>query len=162
MTDGKSVKIMKIPSGILPTVSLYTHCIGLSMAFWKYFSEKGIFLPFCHICLFLNSVFGTKHPVFPQINIPPYNGGYFSFGHSPNITGNAQARLLLACQPRIYYVHPAQAGLNPSLPCVKGGGTACRDGGIVKPAFQAKTIPQSASLTAPFTQGSLPRKSILR
>ena len=28
--------------------------------------------------------------------------------------------------------NPAQAGLKPSLPCVKGGGTACRDGGIVK------------------------------
>ena len=42
-----------------------------------------------------------------------------------------------------------------SLPCVKGGGTACRDGGIVKIKIYAKTIPQSASLTAPFAQGSL-------
>ena len=42
-----------------------------------------------------------------------------------------------------------------SLPCVKGGGTACRDGGIVKIKIYVKTIPQSASLTAPFAQGSL-------
>ena len=34
-----------------------------------------------------------------RINIPPYNGGYFIFGHSPNTTGCAQVRLLLACQP---------------------------------------------------------------
>ena len=32
------------------------------------------------------------------------NGGYFSFGHSPNITGNAQVRLLLACQPCNHYL----------------------------------------------------------
>ena len=57
---------------------------------------------------------------------------------------------------------PAQAGLKPSLPCVKGGGTACRDGGIVKSDNLHKTIPQSASLTAPFTQGSLWHKIILR
>ena len=44
--------------------------------------------------------------------------------------------------------NPAQAGLKPSLPCVKGGGTACRDGGIVKSDNLHKTIPQSASLTA--------------
>jgi len=43
-----------------------------------------------------------------------------------------------------------------SLPCVKGGGTACRDGGIVLLCFATSTIPQSASLTAPLTQGSLP------
>ena len=36
-----------------------------------------------------------------QINIPPQSGGYFRFGHSPNTTGNAQVRFLLACQPRI-------------------------------------------------------------
>ena len=108
-----------------------------------------------------------------RIKIHPHSGWYFSFGHSPNTTGYAQVRLLLACQPCIYYVHPAQAGLNPSLPCVKGGGTACRDGGIVKSDNLHKTIPQSASrdialkaqvgrvrlcrssLTAPFTQGSL-------
>ena len=58
--------------------------------------------------------------------------------------------------------NPAQAGLKPSLPCVKGGGTACRDGGIVKSDNLHKTIPQSASLTAPFTQGSLWHKVILR
>ena len=27
-----------------------------------------------------------------EINIPPQSGGYFSFGQSPNITGNAQVR----------------------------------------------------------------------
>ena len=57
---------------------------------------------------------------------------------------------------------PAQARLKQSLPCVKGGGTACRDGGIVKNDNSHKTIPQSASLTAPFTQGSLWHKKILR
>jgi len=31
--------------------------------------------------------------------------------------------------------NPAQAGLKPSLPCVKGGGTACRDGGIMLESF---------------------------
>ena len=53
-------------------------------------------------------------------------------------------------------------------------GTACRDGGIVKSDNLHKTIPQSASLTAPrrfalqnstrssFTPGSLWRKIILR
>ena len=41
-----------------------------------------------------------------------------------------------------------------SLPCAKGGGTACRDGGIVRKHSQ--TTPQSALLTAPLTQGSLP------
>ena len=41
-----------------------------------------------------------------------------------------------------------------SLPCAKGGGTACRDGGIVRKHSQ--TTPQSASLTAPLTLGSLP------
>ena len=38
---------------------------------------------------------------FYAINIPPQSGGYFRFGHSPNTTGNAQVRFLLACQPRI-------------------------------------------------------------
>ena len=36
-----------------------------------------------------------------------------------------------------------------------------RDGGIVKVEFYAKTILQSASLTAPFTQGSLWRYSLV-
>ena len=64
--------------------------------------------------------------------------------------------------------------LSLSLPCVKGGGTAtelpearlralgarlCRDGGIVLSYFNTNTIPQSPSVTAPFTQGSLsPRR----
>ena len=42
-----------------------------------------------------------------------------------------------------------------SLPCVKGGGTACRDGGIVTVSYKVKTIPQPPSASAPFTQGSL-------
>ncbi len=40
---------------------------------------------------------------------------------------------------------------NPlSLPCVKGGGTACRDGGIVLPAesiFCGKSFPNKKSLS---------------
>ena len=36
-----------------------------------------------------------------------------------------------------------------------GGGTACRDGGIVKSSSYTKTIPQPPSASAPFTQGSL-------
>ena len=42
-----------------------------------------------------------------------------------------------------------------SLPCVKGGGTACCDGGIVTVSYKVKTIPQPPSASAPFTQGSL-------
>ena len=43
-----------------------------------------------------------------------------------------------------------------SLPCVKGGGSRKRDGGIVKKQKTIeKTIPQSPTVTAPFTQGSL-------
>ena len=54
---------------------------------------------------------------------------------------------------------------HPSLPCVKGGGTKCRrDCRSTKCEFAYisgksvtfyRTIPQSASLTAPFTQGGL-------
>ena len=40
------------------------------------------------------------------INIPPYNGGYFSFGQSPKDTGGAQVRFLLACQPCNCYLLP--------------------------------------------------------
>ena len=36
-----------------------------------------------------------------------------------------------------------------------GGGTACRDGGIVKNKIHRWTIPQPPSASAPFTQGSL-------
>ena len=52
---------------------------------------------------------------------------------------------------------PQMWQLSLSLPCVKGGGTAYRDGGIVLSFFYTSTIPQSASLTAPFAQGSLRR-----
>ena len=41
------------------------------------------------------------------------------------------------------------------LPCVKGGGSRKRDGGIVKARLYHKTIPQSPPVTDPFTQGSL-------
>ena len=37
------------------------------------------------------------------ITIHPHSVCYFSFGHSPNTTGYAQVRLLLACQPCICY-----------------------------------------------------------
>ena len=30
-----------------------------------------------------------------KINIPPCNGGFFIFGHSPNTTGYAQVRFLI-------------------------------------------------------------------
>ena len=43
----------------------------------------------------------TAYHIQNRINIPPQSGGYFRFGHSPNTTGNAQVRFLLACQPRI-------------------------------------------------------------
>ena len=38
------------------------------------------------------------------IKIHPHSGWYFSFGHSPNTTGYAQVRFLLACQPRNHYL----------------------------------------------------------
>ena len=52
--------------------------------------------------------------------------------------------------------------LSVSLPCVKGGGPTNVGGGIVRLAqthyntdfHMITTIPQSASLPAPFTQGS--------
>ena len=71
-----------------------------------------------------------------KINIPPHSGGYFIFGHSPNITGCAQVRFSLACQPCICYLPPVNGfpfcrsplsntfSVSYSLPCVKGGGTA--------------------------------------
>ena len=54
------------------------------------------------------------------IIIPPHSGGYFSFGHSPNITGGAQVRFLLACQPCICYVYPALSGTKSKPPLCKG------------------------------------------
>ena len=60
------------------------------------------------------------------------------------------------------------ARLHQSLPCVKGGGTRKRDGGIVKVRFSFSTIPQpptaSAQLThayGAFTQGSLTIVSVI-
>ena len=90
-----------------------------------------------------------------KIIIHPHSGWYFSFGHSPNTTGYAQVRLYIGLSAMHLLRNPAQAGLKPSLPCVKGGGTACRDGGIVKSNSYTKTIPQPPSASAPFTQGSL-------
>ena len=42
--------------------------------------------------------------------------------------------------------NPAQAGLKPSLPCVKGGGTACRDGGIVMQRKHNRDIVPTAKM----------------
>ena len=42
-----------------------------------------------------------------------------------------------------------------SLPCVKGGGLRSKTEGLLKAKNYSKTIPQSPSVTAPFTQGSL-------
>ena len=51
-------------------------------------------------------------------------GGYFSFGHSPNHTGWAQVRFILACQPFTNYLLPVSGSslrtpltLTDSLPC---------------------------------------------
>ena len=61
------------------------------------------------------------------------------------------------CPPLAVIAPPPQTWLlSSSLPCVKGGGTACCDGGIVLSSSHTSTIPQSHSVTAPFTQGSLP------
>ena len=89
------------------------------------------------------------------MNKNPKNGGYFIFGHSPTCYWRRTSASFIGLSAMHLLRNPAQAVLKPSLPCVKGGGTACRDGGIVKSDNLHKTIPQSASLTAPFTQGSL-------
>ena len=44
--------------------------------------------------------------------------------------------------------------VDKSLPCVKGGGTACRDGGIVKNKSY-KTIPQSLRDSSLYTREPL-------
>ena len=62
---------------------------------------------------------------------------------------------LLAPQGIVCYTFQVNCGAVMSLPCVKGGGSRKRDGGIVKSKIIPKTIPQSPSVTAPFTQGSL-------
>jgi len=41
-----------------------------------------------------------------------------------------------------------------SLPCAKGGGTACRDGGIVKDWFFAQNNPSVASRQLPLHKGA--------
>ena len=56
-----------------------------------------------------------------KIKIPP--GGYFSFGHSPNNTGCAQVRCILACQPCNYSLPPVN-WRSKSLP--PGGSEAAR------------------------------------
>ena len=61
----------------------------------------------------------------------------------------------LALQGIVCYTFEVYCRAVMSLPCVKGGGARKRDGGIVKVKSSRKTIPQSTSLTAPFTQGSL-------
>ena len=92
------------------------------------YNVNHVFYLSCH-SLFIVTIFG-------KINIPPHSGGYFIFGHSPNITGCAQVRFLLACQPCICYLLPVNGfpffrsplsntfSVSYSLPCVKGGGTA--------------------------------------
>ena len=54
------------------------------------------------LLLFLFSIFFLTRTKI----IHPHSGWYFSFGHSPNTTGYAQVRLLLACQPCICYETP--------------------------------------------------------
>ena len=51
--------------------------------------------------------------------------------------------------------------LAKSLPCVKGGAERMRGGGIVKAKRKRQTIPQSPSVTAPFTQGSRGMRSFI-
>ena len=53
----------------------------------------------------------------PNLHQP--NGGYFSFGHSPNITGCAQVRFRLACKPCNDYLLPAN-GFQHKPPLCKG------------------------------------------
>ena len=50
---------------------------------------------------------------------------------------------------------PLHRGGGTKASFVKGGGLRQQDGGIVKTDNQRKTIPQSASLTAPFTKEPL-------
>ena len=51
----------------------------------------------------------------------------------------------LAWQGIVYYTFSLYYRAAMSPPCVKGGGTACRDGGIVKTKYHRKTIPQPPS-----------------
>ena len=61
----------------------------------------------------------------------------------------------LAWQGIVCYTFQVNGRAVISLPCVKGGGSRKRDGGIVKAKFIRKTIPQPPTASAPFTQGSL-------
>ena len=69
------------------------------------------------ICIFID-LYNNKYP--------PYNGGYFIFGHSPNTTGCAQVRFGLACQPCKEYLLPVN-GLLPKAFLREEGGP--RSGG---------------------------------
>ncbi len=90
-------------------------------------------------------------------NIPRETGGYFSFGHSPNNTGCAQVRCILACQPCNCYSLPVN-GRSKSLP-PGGRGTACggrsprdeRQCARFKIAIipLSRTLPQASSPPAP-------------
>ena len=61
----------------------------------------------------------------------------------------------LAWQGIVCYTFLVYYRVIVSLPCVKGGGSRKRDGGIVSTESFRKTIPQPPSASAPFTQGSL-------
>ena len=101
---------------------------------------------FCTIVRFFWSVFWTSLCIFNKnqdflylIKIPPYNGGYFSFGHSPNTTGYAQVRILLACQPRNCYLLPVN-GFAISLPAEGGGTTQGVTEGVAEIARHALVL----------------------
>ena len=67
----------------------------------------------CSILLSYGDIGYLFYPFCPwmSINIPPLSGGYFSFGHSPNITGCTQVRFLWACQPCMGYLLPVNGSL---------------------------------------------------
>ena len=52
-------------------------------------------------------------------------GGISFSGKTLNVTGDAQVRLRLACQPCNCYLLPVN-GFQQSLPCVKGGSIFAR------------------------------------
>ena len=65
---------------------------------------------FCYAHFYFNVIihYFWRFEKFPikSIIIHPPSGWFWFFGHSPNTTGYAQVRLLLACQPRIVYLLP--------------------------------------------------------
>ena len=54
-------------------------------------------------------------------------------GKTLNVTGDAQVRFLLACQPCNYYANPRPSGIKSKPPSVQGEvARQRRDGGVVK------------------------------